>query len=45
MGSGAPLSMGGGDSGDFVLDLPQAHYKPLRVGVLSRKTKLEEILE
>lgn len=33
------------DGLDFVFDLPQAHYKPLKVGVLSRKTKLEEILE
>ena len=34
-----------GDQSDFVLDLPQAHYKPLRIGIMTRKTKLEEILE
>jgi hypothetical protein len=28
-----------------VFDLPQATYKPLKVGILTRKTKLEEILE
>ena len=32
-------------SEDFILDLPQARFRPLKVGVLSRKTKLEEILE
>jgi hypothetical protein len=30
---------------EFVLDLPLARYKPLKVGILQRKTKLEEILE
>jgi hypothetical protein len=33
------------DGLDFVFDLPPAHYKPLKVGILSHKTKLEEILE
>jgi hypothetical protein len=32
-------------SEEFVLDLPLARYKPLKVGILQRKTKLEEILE
>jgi len=41
-------TISGGSMGmpeDFVLDLPQARFKPLKVGVLSQKTKLEEILE
>ena len=29
----------------FVLDLPKAHYAPLKVGILTRKTKLDETLE
>lgn len=29
----------------FVLDMPFTHYKPLRIGFIGRKTKLEEILE
>lgn len=33
------------DSSDFTFDLPQATYRPLKIGLLSRKTKLEEILE
>lgn len=39
---------GGGSSSsqeEFVLDLPQAHFKPLKVGILQRRTKLDEILE
>lgn len=39
-------SLGGvNGSDDFVLDLPVAHYKPLRIGTVGRKTKLEEILD
>ncbi len=37
-------SMMSNSSDDLNFDLPQ-HYKPLRIGILSRKTKLEEILE
>ena len=28
-----------------VLEFPKAYYKPLRVGTVGRKTRLEEILE
>jgi hypothetical protein len=31
-------------SDNFVLDLPTAYYKPLQVGILTRKTKLDETL-
>lgn len=38
---------GGSISSDdtYVFDLPQASYRPLKIGVLSRKTKLEDLLE
>lgn len=47
LSSSAAGPLGGGEDFDepFVLDLPKAHYAPLKVGILTRKTKLDETLE